>query len=1179
MHNHEKRRGLRGELLVASPCLAPCLALITLSLWASRRALAQPDGAAPVAPDPHAVASWPFDGNLADQTGHGNDAYASAPKFVDGRNGQALDVDEIGAVASDAPDLRLAPGLRLECWVRPSGSHSGTQYIAVKDQEYMLRVDPPAEGSRFSFFVNLNGNWEPRVQSEIAPQVGQWYHLVAGWDGQTLSLEVNGQVYRRQRSGNPRTAYGQLRFGPFKGAIEDVRVENPTAPSTAEAFWPFEGDLRDASGHGHDGAAEGAKFVPGSVGQALGPLGQPMRVPDSPALQIAPGFHLDCRVYFESVPADIQIIVAKEGEFMLRVDPPKEGSDLAFFVNLDGWEPRVRTDRPVQAGQWYRIIAHWDGLTLTLEVNGVQTHVMRSGLYHPANSPVTIGGPGMWVDEVRIGNPKLPAVRVVHVTQEHAILRAGVPETLTAVVQNLSQEVEGAAVRLTVPDAVRCLDDPARELGTLATGETRTVEWHVLADRETNDEAVVQLTAPGAPPAIVRRPLVFFPPDDSAAVSQAHMDPPRQGGKTYYIDSVQGNNANTGLSQAEPWKDFAKINGTALGAGDALLLKRGSVFDQELSVSATGTPDNWAVIGAYGDGPRPTIRRNWDIGDRCALITDPDYLRVSSLVVCYAGKGLVVHYTQPEHRGLLIEDCLAHHIEGLYRPNANGIPEWLNRTGAQGDALSTSAGIGLSGAPAEDIVLRNCEMFQTSNGFFVAGDGVILDRLYCHDNYVRNTSPHPFLVRIRRTYLQNSVFDASGWHASAGTMGIMLGDPRGLIIRNCTWRNQPDSGSHDEGGIDFENSGDGCLIDHCTFQNNAGAAIEVLGLRAPQTRNVEIANSRFLANNTAHKLGPAEIYVWGRTPDPDVCCSTGVVHDNGYVVLPGVEFLVNEAPKTTQWTLRDNTAYAAIAEADRAMPFNAPPEVDAGPDLRADAARVHLAGSVNDDHRSGADPLTVRWEVIEGPGAVTFQDAASPETDAEFSAPGDYLLRLVADDGELWLSDMTVVHILPAGASVAEAWEFNEPLDKEGWSEANLGTQVRQWTHQDWSTTSTPVQYVAGGYYLVAIENSTDAYVLSADDLGVDLSRSNSLTIRFQNHTPATHMRFRFTTAADPAWQDANSKAFEVVPNDTAPRVYTVDMSDVPGWSGHLRQLRLDLSDGVNLTGTCRIDYLWVCSG
>ena len=49
--------------------------------------------------------------------------------------------------------------------------------------------------------------------------------------------------------------------------------------------------------------------------------------------------------------------------------------------------------------------------------------------------------------------------------------------------------------------------------------------------------------------------------------------------------------------------------------------------------------------------------------------------------------------------------------------------------------------------------------------------------------------------------------------------------------------------------IDFEARGNGCLIEQCTFENNAGAAIEVLGLKSPQITNLEIRNSRFIKNN------------------------------------------------------------------------------------------------------------------------------------------------------------------------------------------------------------------------------------------------------------------------------------------------------------------------------------------
>ena len=238
---------------------------------------------------------------------------------------------------------------------------------------------------------------------------------------------------------------------------------------------------------------------------------------------------------------------------------------------------------------------------------------------------------------------------------------------------------------------------------------------------------------------------------------------------------------------------------------------------------------------------------------------------------------------------------------------------------------------------------------------------------------------------------------------------------------------------------------------------------------------------------------------------------------------------------------------------------------------------MRLAGKVSDDGRPASGGLKARWEVLEAPGKVTFENEVDPATKATFARPGDYLLRLVGDDEELWLSDLLSVHVLPRGMTVAKVWEFNQQLNKLGWTEANLGTYERKEGSEAYQL-SKPVKHVSGGYYVLAVENSPDAHLLSPDDLAVDLTKNKTIAIRFQNHTPATKIRLHFITEADPAWDDTKSQTFTVVANDNQPRKYTPDMSALAGWKGNLRQLRLDLAIGKPLTGTCRFDYTWIGS-
>ena len=49
---------------------------------------------------------------------------------------------------------------------------------------------------------------------------------------------------------------------------------------------------------------------------------------------------------------------------------------------------------------------------------------------------------------------------------------------------------------------------------------------------------------------------------------------------TYYVDSVNGGDSNSGLTQAAAWKTIAKVNAANLSAGDSVLFVAGGVWHE-----------------------------------------------------------------------------------------------------------------------------------------------------------------------------------------------------------------------------------------------------------------------------------------------------------------------------------------------------------------------------------------------------------------------------------------------------------------------------------------------------------------------------------------------------------------------------------------------------------------------
>lgn len=142
-----------------------------------------------------------------------------------------------------------------------------------------------------------------------------------------------------------------------------------------------------------------------------------------------------------------------------------------------------------------------------------------------------------------------------------------------------------------------------------------------------------------------------------------------------------------------------------------------------------------------------------------------------------------------------------------------------------------------------------------------------------------------------------------------------------------------------------------------------------------------------------------------------------------------------------------------------------------------------------------------------------------------------------------------------ATPTVIKAWEFASTT--ESWTAQN---QISGFAWQ------------SGGYVGGTVTGS-DPYLASGGSLGVAITSAKKVKVRLKNSTGATTGQIYFITNADGAWNEAKHKDFTINANDANYTEYTIDMSTVTGWTGTLKQLRLDPEMGAT-SGSFSVDYI-----
>jgi parallel beta-helix repeat protein len=108
-------------------------------------------------------------------------------------------------------------------------------------------------------------------------------------------------------------------------------------------------------------------------------------------------------------------------------------------------------------------------------------------------------------------------------------------------------------------------------------------------------------------------------------------------GPNYYVDHVNGNDANSGTSEGSAWRSLEKASDFTLSPGARLLLMRGGVWTGSLKIEESGAGGLPVVVASYGDGPLPIIQGG---SDCIQLSGSAIFVTQIQAQDCWAGVGI-----------------------------------------------------------------------------------------------------------------------------------------------------------------------------------------------------------------------------------------------------------------------------------------------------------------------------------------------------------------------------------------------------------------------------------------------------------------------------------------------------------------------------------------------------------
>ncbi len=488
-----------------------------------------------------AAVSWEFDGT-ATPSGGGVELLRGKPAFVATDKGQGL-APGVALQYADAAELRLRPEMEILCRFRLDELHEHPRALVMKNGEYLLRMDGTKEGGYLSFYVQIEGKWEPRLRGPVV-RTGTWYDVRVVWSGQGVTMDVNGETFEHTRFGRIGPGTEPLQIGPIAGVIDYVELRNPSldraallatmsadsasrtatqSPADAPEQVPPEQTLFGGQ-TGWEGwqAMNGAtRDVGGSAITTAFPSGSSMLVSPALACDLAPRPFL-C--------LDIESIAPGSTGYVDIVTDAGTGS-ISFQPQSDG---RPTIIDGAMSDVWTGTLRR-----LALSFSGGEGPVVIRQL---AVTDRPIGTPVFYIRSLAAGRAKLRSTR---------------EETVVVGIQNVGGEAEDITARLTVPEGVQILGKVEQTVPYLGMDDFDMATWRIRAAKPGTYTVQVEVAANGAKTRTRDLALVVEPRPDLPATD--YVPKPRPA-KTDYINlmhycALWKEGTHYGWQKIEPWPE------------------------------------------------------------------------------------------------------------------------------------------------------------------------------------------------------------------------------------------------------------------------------------------------------------------------------------------------------------------------------------------------------------------------------------------------------------------------------------------------------------------------------------------------------------------------------------------------------------------------------------------------